>query len=335
MISGQEIITAWSEPPPPWFLVRRSPGCMLEGIIATGHIPPSVTNWLNWLTLRGLAPTTKVDYTRVMTLLNAWLAMRGHDVGADGDALIRATKDDLTAWRQSLSYLSTGSVLTYVAPARTYYAWAHKQGLRQDDPMDGMPLPKLPRRLPRPIADVTLEEAIAGAPPRTRIMLILAAYAGLRACEIAGLCRQDILNTADEPVLLITGKGSHERTVPLGAYVWSELCAWGLPRRGFVIPRMDGQIGPCTPGLISRIANSYLHDACGIAETLHQLRHRFGTAAYSVSRDLRVVQELMGHLSPSTTAGYAAFSNALAAGAVAAIEPSRRLHGLDGGASQT
>lgn len=333
MISGQQIITAWSEPPPPWYLVRRSPG-MLEGIIATGHTPPSVTDWLDWLTQRGLAPTTKVGYRRVMTLLNAWLAMRGHDVGADGDALITATKDDLTVWRESLGYLSTGSVLTYLAPVRTYYSWVCTKGLRPDDPTDGLPLPKQPRRLPRPIADDPLEDAIAGARPRVRIILILAAYAGLRACEIARLRREDILNTADSPVLLITGKGSHERTVPLGMYVWSELCTWGLPRRGYIVPRMDAQIGPCKPQLISKIANDYLH-AGGIEETLHQLRHRFGTSAYGASHDLRVVQELMGHQSPSTTAGYAAFSNTAAAGAVAAIEPSRRLRGLDGGASQT
>lgn len=67
-----------------------------------------------------------------------------------------------------------------------------------------------------------------------------------------------------------------------------------------------------------------MHD-CGFPETLHQLRHRFGTGTYHATRDLRVVQELMGHSSPVTTAGYAAFDNPDAVAAVQALPVPRRL----------
>lgn len=62
----------------------------------------------------------------------------------------------------------------------------------------------------------------------------------------------------------------------------------------------------------------------GIDETLHSLRHYFGTSMYLVSRDRRLVQETMGHNSPLTTAGYAAWSPEAAAAAVEAIADTAR-----------
>ena len=68
--------------------------------------------------------------------------------------------------------------------------------------------------------------------------------------------------------------------------------------------------------------------ACGFAATLHQLRHRFGTAAYDVDHDLRVVQELMGHATPATTALYAAISSASAVATVQALPAPRHLRAV-------
>jgi integrase/recombinase XerC len=87
---------------------------------------------------------------------------------------------------------------------------------------------------------------------------------------------------------------------------------------------MDGRPGPNTPGLISHLANEHLHE-CGVAASLHQLRHRFATQAYQASRDLRAVQSMMGHTRPETTAGYAAFDQPAAAAAVEAIPAPARL----------
>ena len=79
--------------------------------------------------------------------------------------------------------------------------------------------------------------------------------------------------------------------------------------------RHDGQSGPNTPHTVSRLSNEHLH-ACGLPATLHQLRHRFGTETYRYKRDLRMVQDLLGHADPATTAGYAAYLNVDAAAAV-------------------
>jgi integrase/recombinase XerC len=169
--------------------------------------------------------------------------------------------------------------------------------------------------------------AVAGAPLRIRPWLVLAGWCGLRACEIAGLRRENVLDTARPPVLLIAAgatKGNRERIVPVSGFVLGELQAAGLPRSGWVFPRADGHAGPNRPHNVSHLCNDYLHDR-GYPETLHQLRHRFGTMMYRGTRDLRLVQDMIGHASPSTTAGYAMFDNEPAAAAAEALPFPARL----------
>lgn len=72
------------------------------------------------------------------------------------------------------------------------------------------------------------------------------------------------------------------------------------------------------PSRVSQLSNAHLH-GCGIRETLHQLRHRFGTLTYQATRDLRLVQELMGHADPASTAGYAAHCPSAGVAAVEAL----------------
>jgi integrase len=101
--------------------------------------------------------------------------------------------------------------------------------------------------------------------------------------------------------------------------VVAEIEKAGLPQRGWWCwPRIDGQPGPNQPHRVSQLLNDYLH-AHGISETPHQLRHWFGTTTMAASHDLRIVQELLGHASPSTTAGYVAWDTAAAAAAAAAL----------------
>jgi integrase len=64
--------------------------------------------------------------------------------------------------------------------------------------------------------------------------------------------------------------------------------------------------GDETPASVSRKINRFLHGAVKTKFTAHTLRHFAGTAWYQGCQDLRAVQELMGHASPQTTAGYAA-----------------------------
>src|SRR6266705_3448844 len=203
--------------------------------------------------------------------------------------LADATPGMLAAWRAGLT-VGDQALVHYVGDARQFYAWAIGQDLAAGNPAADLPVPRLGWRLPRPIADHDLFTAVASAPGRIRPWLVLAGWAGLRAKEIALLQRQNVLDAGPGPVFR----------------------------------RRDGRPGPNAPWTVSHLANRHLH-AAGCAESLHQLRHRFGTMAYRYRRDLRVVQELLGHSSPETTAGYAAYDRTDAAAAVEALPVPRHL----------
>jgi site-specific recombinase XerD len=67
--------------------------------------------------------------------------------------------------------------------------------------------------------------------------------------------------------------------------------------------------GPLTANRVSQVVNGYLH-GIGIVDTAHTIRHWYGTNIYRITRDLRLVQEMMGHESPATTAIYTAYDPA-------------------------
>lgn len=202
----------------------------------------------------------------------------------------------------------------WVSHLHNFYRWAVLEGHTDTDPTVRIIRPKLPRLLPRPIADDDLERAIAVAPAQMKAWLILAAYAGLRCAEIAGLDVTDVL-LADR-LLLIRGKGAKERIVPMHPMVEAELRTRCIRRSGPVFVHEAG--GRFKPEWISRRGSRFLRDL-GLNETMHSLRHWFGSRTYAECRDIRVVQELMGHADPVTTAGYAAFSPTTARAAVVAI----------------
>jgi integrase/recombinase XerC len=240
--------------------------------------------------------------------------------------LLEATPVMLSAWRAGLR-ISDEAVHHYVNDVQWFYRWAVAEGLIGASPAEGLPRPRRARMLPRPIGEPALFTAVASAPPRVRPWLVLAGWAGLRAKEIAYLRRPQVRDRDEPPVLLVAHdatKGRRERTVPMCEFVLEELYAAGLPVSGWVFRRRDGGRGPVQPWTVSGLANEHLH-ACGFPETLHQLRHRFGTGTYRHQRDLRVVQELLGHSSPQTTAGYAAYDSTDAVAAVEALPAPRHL----------
>lgn len=282
----------------------------------------AIGSYLDYLIMQGRSGHTIRSYTRTLQNLRKWLAEAGL-------TLYSATADDLAEWRRGLT-VAPSSVSAYVGAVRSFYKWAAQTERIDRDPSLLIPRPKLGRRLPRPIAEADLEMAIDTAPDRIRPWLVLAAYAGLRCCEIARLRREDIYDSVPSPYLRVHGKGDKERAVPMSSYVWTELrpgvVALGRAR-GPAFQRIDGRIGPISANTVSNYGNEHLH-ACGLVDTMHALRHRFGTATYNATRDLRVVQELLGHVSPATTAGYAAHCQAEAVRAVDAIQPTRRLRAV-------
>ena len=273
-------------------------------------MPDVVSLHLRHLELLGHTPAS--IYSRRRALARLWIAL--------GKPLLDADAVDLLAWRVGLS-VGPATICAYVSHARAFYRWAAAEGLIDISPAERLPVPKVPRRIPRPIGDRALFAAVAGAPDRIRPWLALAGWCGLRAREIALLRRECILETRMPPLLLVghdATKGHADRLVPLHDFALGELLEHGLPRAGWVFKRYDGLPGPNRPWVVSHLSNAYLHKA-GHPETLHQLRHRFATSAYTDSRDLRMVQELLGHAHPQTTALYAAWDQSEAAAVVARI----------------
>jgi integrase len=288
---------------------------------ATDSMPRCLEQHIAFLRQRGLSEQTIKNRANILIGLRQQL----------GFSLYEATAPELGAWRAGLQ-LGPDAVVNYVWHVRDFYDWAVQARKVRRNPAAKLPVPRLGRRLPRPIEEAPLLYAVESADYPVRTMLVLAGWAGLRAKEIALLRRQNVLDKAREPVLVVASdatKGRRERTVPMSPFVVEELLPV-LPQGGYVFRRKDGQHGPNTPGRVSQMCNQHLHQH-GIPETLHQLRHRFGTGTYQNSHDLRVVQELLGHQSPVSTAGYAAYDNSDAQAAVKALPAPRRLRAVGGG----
>ncbi len=207
----------------------------------------------------------------------------------------------------------------YACHIRAFYRWAKDAGVVSEDPSEVLTLPSVPRHLPRPIEEDDLNLALAAARPKMAAILTLAAYAGLRAVEIAGLDWLDLRREQNGTVFIHVrhGKGHKERTVEVGQVVLRALHRYGVKRRGHMFFGADGQ--PIDARSVSSAANRFLARH-GVEATLHQLRHRYGTVAYQLTHDLRLVQDLMGHASPQTTAGYTRTSAQASGRLVAALD---------------
>lgn len=206
----------------------------------------------------------------------------------------------------------------YACHLRAFYRWALKTGICSSDPTEVLTLPQVPKHLPRPVDEDDLAIALTGARPKMRAMITLAAYAGLRCCEISGLSWDDLRREPDGSAFIrVQGKGAKERTVEIGQTVIRALQAYGIKRRGPMFLGLDGR--QIAPKSVSSSINRFLRGQ-DVAATAHQLRHRYGSAAYQLSRDLRMVQEQMGHASPQTTAGYTRASMEAARTMVAALD---------------
>lgn len=172
----------------------------------------------------------------------------------------------------------------------SFYGWAESTGRIPDDPARRLPRVSTPAGKPKPAPTDVVAAALSRAEPREALMVMLAAYAGLRRAEVAGLHADDIL----EDTLRVKGKGGKVREVPMHPLLAEVLAG----RTGFIFPGNDH--GHLSPDRVGRILSGLL----GLGWTAHTLRHRFATRAYAADRDLLSVQQLLGHASVATTQRY-------------------------------
>lgn len=237
----------------------------------------------------------------------------------DEKPLLTATRDDILAWLDSRP-LSAKRRYDLLSGLSCFYRWAVLDELTEVDPTARIRRPKLRRYLPRPMPRTDLEVALSAATPQMTAWLLLGAMTGLRCKEIAGADVQDLHVDQDPPVMVVHGKGDKERIVPLHPLVVLALQAGAAQRPGPLFRNAAGR--RYSAATVSQRINAFLH-GLGINATAHQLRHRFGTDVYRLSRDLRMTQELLGHASPTTTAVYAAWSPVESAGIVQQLEAPR------------
>ena len=172
-----------------------------------------------------------------------------------------------------------------------FYRWAVLAGHLDQDPTLGLPSVRVPQGQARPTPEAVLHAALGRADERTRTMLLLAAYAGLRCAEVAR-CRSSDLA---EGILYVTGKGGRTRVLPVEH---PDLVAAFTRADGWLFPGRDH--GHLSPGTVSRI----LSEALPAGWTGHTLRHRFATRAYAGTRDVLAVGRALGHSRPETTRRY-------------------------------
>ncbi|MCF4121173.1 site-specific tyrosine recombinase XerD [Antribacter sp. KLBMP9083] len=277
---------------------------------------------------RGLSANTVSAYRRDLSRYAAFLAARGRA------SLAQVTEPDVaeyvTAVRQGSdggAVLSPSSTARALAAVRGWHRFAQAEGLADDDPSADVHAPTQLRRLPHALAvdDVVrlLDAAGAGdgpVPLRDRALLELLYATGGRISEIVGLDVDTVssglrtgADAGDASVLRLRGKGDKERAVPVGSYARAAVEAYLV--RGRPTLAAAGR-GTAALFLNSRGARLSRQTAWAVLQAAarragltqhvspHTLRHSFATHLLAGGADVRVVQELLGHASVTTTQIY-------------------------------
>ncbi len=219
--------------------------------------------------------------------------------------LLESTEADLVEAMRVLGG-SSNYRKSFQSSLRSFYRWAQRTGLVEFDPTMGLRRVAPATVLPKPIPEVALAQALALAGPDTRLMILLGAYAGLRRAEIAAVHADDVTDLG----LMVRGKGRKVRRVPIHPLLAAELHRV----RGHAFPgRWPGS--HVTPDYVADRLERVLPEPW----TAHSLRHRFATQAYGACKDIRVVQQLLGHASIQTTVGYVLVDQDALAAAVNAV----------------
>jgi integrase/recombinase XerD len=237
----------------------------------------------------------------------------------------RDVEDFLIAIRQGAddrTPLVASSAKRAVVAVRGWHRFLVLEGATRVDPAHEVRPPAQPKRLPKAISvdEVTalLDAASLGdgpVPLRDRALLELLYSTGARISEAVGLDVDDLDRTPGAGAVRLFGKGSKERVVPVGSYALDALDAYLVRGRPALA---TGGRGTAAVFLNTRGARLSRQSAWAVLRTAaeragittpvspHTLRHSFATHLLRGGADIRVVQELLGHASVTTTQVYTA-----------------------------
>jgi len=245
------------------------------------------------------------QYQRSKGLAVRTIASRDQMLKATARAVGRAAVEVTTAdLRARLGRgIAKGSMQTERDCYRAFFRFLLEEGYREDDPSARLARVRAPRGRPRPYTSEQIDALLAsGAYSRTRAMILLACYQGLRAAEVAAVHGHDIDLGAG--TIRVVGKGGKHSVLPLHPQV-VEL-ARRMPLDEWWFPARRGAGGHISSGSVSTLMGRAKRRA-GITDarlTGHSLRHSYGTSLVRAGVDLRTVQELMRHESLATTQIY-------------------------------
>lgn len=228
-----------------------------------------------------------------------------------------ATVEEIARWLAEGGEWSARTRWTYHTSLCAWFLWLQKQGLRVDNPMVMIGKPKRPRSVPHPVSNQDMQRLLAvNSRRRTKAMILLAAFQGLRAHEIAKVKGEhfDLI----ERKMSVNGKGNVDAVLPLHHRVIE--IAYQMPRRGFWFPGADH--GHQRRESICGTVKEAMVRA-GVVGSGHWLRHWFGTALLESGVDVRVVQTLMRHQDLSSTAIYTLVNARQQADGIERLDPFR------------
>jgi integrase/recombinase XerC len=260
-------------------------------------------------TERRLSPHTVSAYRRELAAFAKWCARTGvvDWTRLDGQQLRSF------AARSHAAGLKPRSIQRRLSALRTFFAFLMREGLLQHNPALDIRAPKAGRRLPHAL-DVDQMARLLSMPAtgpqgqRDLAMMELLYSSGLRLAELVGLNLTDL--DLEDRTVRVLGKGSKARIMPVGRQAVTALKAW-LRQRVALAPAGETAVFTSLRGrrigaravqlIVARRAR-----AQGIAVGVHPhlFRHSFATHLLESSRDLRAVQELLGHASISSTQIY-------------------------------
>lgn len=286
------------------------------------------TEYLSWLAERGRAANTVGAYRRDLASYEAWLSRVGSDVAS-------ATRVDIERYVEHLRtenieadpeagprFRRAASVARALASIRGLHRFRVDEMGALADPTADVGTPRIPQGVPKALSEEEIGRLLGvvvgdEAPVlRDRAILEVLYGTGMRISELVGLSMRDLV--PEEGLLRVLGKGSKERLVPLGRCAGEALEHWlGPGGRAVMAPerwatrsdadavflnargRRLGRAGAW--GIVRRYG-----DRAGLGDRLtpHVLRHSCATHMLDHGADIRVVQELLGHASISTTQVY-------------------------------
>ncbi len=294
---------------------------------------PTLSKWVDsfiemLLTERNAALNTRQAYWRDLADYSVFLKEQtGKDIEASTTADIQAYVKDLGE-RTHVKGDKSGSITSRtiarrLSALRQFFRYAISEGVREDDPTSTVESPKQKRTLPKTISEKDVNHLIKvageGKKSNARRMVCLMEMlygTGLRVSELVGLSMSSI--GENQQYITITGKGGHERMVPMTSSAQKALKAYletrdefigddkNSPLAKWVFPSRTSDSGHLTRQRFAQLLKD-LSDRAGFEAGLvspHILRHAFATHLLQNGADLRSVQKMLGHADITTTQIY-------------------------------